>query len=154
MSDQARKHVLGLAGEFLVAGEILRRGITAVVTYGNAKKADVIAILGNYATSVEVKTSSENKWIVGNQIPEPSSDLWVFVYLPTDETSAPEYFVLTAYELHKIVKQDDDNYRARYFERNGKDFIGTGVISLRRETAVGHKGSWDKVKASLMEIES
>ena len=40
MSDQARKHVLGLAGEFLVAGEILRRGITAV-TYGNAKKADV-----------------------------------------------------------------------------------------------------------------
>lgn len=154
MSNQSRKHILGLAGEFLVAGEILRRGITAAVTYGNAKKADVVAILGNVATTVEVKTSSESKWIVGNQIPEASSDLWVFVYLPSDETLAPEYFVLTAEELHKIVKLDDDSYRARYLEKHGKEFTGIGVLSLKREAVAEHKGAWHKIKNRLVAIEN
>ena len=49
MSKQSTKHKLGLSGEFLVAGELLRRGITAAVTYGNAKKADVIAVRGDKA---------------------------------------------------------------------------------------------------------
>lgn len=131
MSSQSRKHMLGLGGEFLVAGEILRRGITAAVTYGNAKKADVVAISGNSVTSIEVKTSSENKWIVGNQVPEATGDLWLFVYLPTEENLAPEYYVLTAEELHAIVKQDDDSYSARYLEKHGKDFTGLKVISLK-----------------------
>jgi hypothetical protein len=45
-SNQKRKYMLGLSGEFLVAGELLRREISAAVTYGNAKKADVIAVSG------------------------------------------------------------------------------------------------------------
>lgn len=44
MTAQSRKHTLGLSGEFLVAGELLRRGLHASVTYGNAKKA--VKILG------------------------------------------------------------------------------------------------------------
>src|SRR4051794_790925 len=64
MTDQARKHNIGLAGEFLVAGECLRRGFTAAVTYGHAKKADVIVVAGNRAATIEVKTTCEAKWIV------------------------------------------------------------------------------------------
>ena len=58
---QAQKHMLGLAGEFLVAGELLRRNITAAVSYGNAKKADVVAMLGRSAIWLEVKTTREPK---------------------------------------------------------------------------------------------
>ena len=152
MSSQSRKHLLGLAGEFLVAGELQRRGITAAVTYGNTKKADVIAVLGNAAASVEVKTSAEKKWIVGNRLPEPSNNLWIFVWLPADEESAPEYYVLTAEELHKIIKLDNDNYKARYFEKHNKAFVNREVLSLKREAAVIHKGAWHKIIARLTKI--
>jgi len=37
MSKQAQKYHLSLAGEFYVAAELQRRGISAAVTYGNAK---------------------------------------------------------------------------------------------------------------------
>ncbi|MGD9583508.1 MAG: hypothetical protein AB7V26_07540 [Lysobacterales bacterium] len=85
MSKQARKHTTGLAGEFLVAGELLRRGIMAAVTYGNAKKADVIAVNGAKAASIEVKSTSQTKWVLGGQLPAESSNIWVLVHLPEDE---------------------------------------------------------------------
>jgi Holliday junction resolvase len=68
MSNQSRKHTIGLAGEFLVAGELLRRGIMAAVTYGNAKQADVVAIHESRATSLEVKSTSESKWVLGGSL--------------------------------------------------------------------------------------
>ncbi len=37
MSKQSRKHLIGFAGEFLVAGDLLRLGVMAALTYGNAK---------------------------------------------------------------------------------------------------------------------
>ena len=38
---QDKKYKIGVSGEFLVAGELLRRDLQAAVTYGNAKRADV-----------------------------------------------------------------------------------------------------------------
>jgi len=43
-ATQARKHAIGMAGEFFVTAELLRRGLLASVSYGNAKKADVVAL--------------------------------------------------------------------------------------------------------------
>jgi hypothetical protein len=56
-SKQEQKYMLSLAGEFLVAGELLRRNMTAAVTYGNAKRADVVAVSGRSAVPIEVKTT-------------------------------------------------------------------------------------------------
>jgi predicted AAA+ superfamily ATPase len=81
-SNQKRKYMLGLSGEFLVAGELLRREISAAVTYGNAKKADVIAVNGKIALPIEVKTTQEQKWVVGGKMPESNDSIWVLVYLP------------------------------------------------------------------------
>jgi hypothetical protein len=149
MTNQARKHSLGLAGEFLVAGELLRRGITAAVTYGNAKKADVVAIKDNQAASIEVKTTCESKWVVGNKVPNPSRELWIFVYLPRLDDLAPEFFVVTAKELNELLAPRDGAYRIRYFEKHGKEFEGTGVVSLLREEVQEHKGAWHKVQERL-----
>lgn len=67
----------------------------AAVTFGNAKKADVIAVEGDRATSLEVKTTFESKWVLGGAVPEDTSSLWVLVHLPTVDTESPEYFILT-----------------------------------------------------------
>lgn len=146
MTDQARKHAIGLAGEFLVAGELLRRGIHAAVTYGNAKKADVVAINGDKATAPEVKTTSADKWVLGGSLPDDPAKMWVLVYLPVVETEPPQYFVITGAELHTLLLPGHEAYLQRYREKRGKEFTGPGVVSIQRSTLEPeHAGAWSKV---------
>ena len=149
-STQTRKYAIGLAGEFLVAGKLLRRGVMAAVTYGNAKKADVIAVEGNRAISLEVKTTSETKWVLGGVIPEDASSLWILVHLPISETESPEYFILTSSELRQIVLPLHEAYNERYKLKHGKDYSTVGVYSVQGNLIRSeHKGAWDKVRRAL-----
>jgi len=151
MTNQARKHAIGLAGEFLVAGELLRRGIQAAVTYGNAKKADVVAINGTKATALEVKTTSADKWVLGGTLPEDDAGkVWVLVYLPVPDSEPPQYFVLTGADLHALLLPGHEAYTRRYLDRHGKEFGGVGVVSLQRSMLKDeHAAAWQKVKSLL-----
>jgi hypothetical protein len=150
VSKQSRKHTIGLAGEFLVAGELLRRGIMAAVTYGNAKKADVIAINGTAAVSLEVKSTSQSKWVLGGQLPADDSNIWVLAYLPENEIKSPEYFVLTSAELRELLLPQHETYNKKYREKHGKDFSSKGVVTIQRKL-LGDccQGAWGKVRNAL-----
>jgi hypothetical protein len=139
-SKQEQKYKLGLAGEFLVAGELLRRNVSAAITYGNAKKADVVAINGSSACSIEVKTTREPKWVVGGAVPEPNELPWVLVYLPNDNSRPAEFYVLTSRELHAILKPVEEAFR--------KKSQGPAVYSVRREQIVDHKDAWQKITSA------
>ncbi len=129
-SNQKRKYMLGLSGEFLVAGELLRREISAAVTYGNAKKADVIAVNGKIALPIEVKTTQEQKWVVGGKMPVSNDSIWVLVYLPPASQPA-EFFVLTGAELYESMKPRNDADQKKYVDKHGRPFEGHGVYSVR-----------------------
>ncbi len=149
MSNQSRKHSIGLAGEFLVAGELLRRGVMAAVTYGNAKKADVVAINGSKAVTLEVKSTAEPKWVLGGVVPAATEGFWILVFLPPDSTLPPEYYVLSAKELRGIVLPEHVEYTERYRVKHGKEFTGKGVVSVRREQVLAALGAWSKVLAAV-----
>lgn len=142
---------MGLAGEFFVAGELQRRHISAAVTYGNAKAADVVAFSpdGERAVVIEVKSTAQAKWIVGGTVPPPTGQPWVFVHVPSDEAVSPEFFVILQTDLHRILNQVDVAYRARYREKHGSEFTGAGVLSLTREQALPYKDAWGSVKAAI-----
>lgn len=151
MSKQSQKHTTGLAGEFLVAGELLRRGIMAAVTYGNAKKADVIAINERKAATLEVKSTSQAKWVLGGQLPAGTSDIWVLVHLPNDESASPEYFVLTSTELRELVLPQHEAYNKKYREKHGKEYYANGVVSIQRKLLNdSHRNAWEKVRKALV----
>jgi hypothetical protein len=142
--------MLGLAGEFLVAGELLRRGIRAAVTYGNAKRADVVAMDGLFTATLEVKTTSEPKWVLGAFLPPPSPDLWVLVYLPVPDIAAPEFFILSGEELHTLLLPEHELYVARYTERHGTKPTAKGVVSIHRKLIPDlHRSAWHKAAESL-----
>ena len=147
MTKQARKHALGLAGEFLVAGELLRRNVRASVTYGNAKSADVVALSasGTKATVVEVKTTSAKEWVIGTSVPAPSGQLWVLVYLPLDDALGPEFYIMTSEELHSILGPLDAAYRKKFLERHEREFAGGGVVALSYSAAQPHRSQWSKI---------
>jgi len=144
MLKHSHKHTIGLAGE------LLRRGIMAAVTYGNAKKGDVFAINGKLAASLEVKSTSQTKWILGGELPADNSNLWVLVHLPENETESPEYFILTSAELRKLVLPKHEAYNEKYREKHGKDFSGKAVFSIQREFLNdSYLGAWGKVRVAL-----
>ena len=145
MSNQSRKHPTGLAGEFLVAGELLRCGIMTRATYGNAKKADVIVISGATVAWLEVKSTSQSKWVLGGELPPGNSSIWVLVYLPQDESASPEYSVLTSAELRRLALQGHEAYNKKYREKHRKEYSSKGVVSVQRKLLNnGHLEAWGK----------
>lgn len=155
-SKQKQKYHLSLCGEYLVAGELQRRGINASVTYGNAKSADVVAFSEsrNRVITVEVKTTGQPKWVIGNHVPESSQQPWVFVFAPPDHSQSPEYYVVSQQELHEIFKNNDDGYNEKYRDKHGKEFSGKGVISVKKPLLLVHKGQWEKIIRAVNELEA
>ncbi len=148
MSKQSDKYHLSLAGEYFVAAELQRRCVSAAVTYGNAKKADVVAFndSGDKVTVVEVKTTGQKQWVVGSRTPETSDKIWVFVHIPKEAAQSPTYFVLTQTEIHDILTPLDVEYNRKYREKHGEDYGDKpGICNLSLKQAEDHCEAWHKI---------
>lgn len=146
MTKQADKYQLAIAGEFFVAAQLQRLGVSASVTYGNAKRADVIAVSRETgrAVSVEVKTSSKSRWPVGRRVPVASSQPWVFVHMPTEQFEPPEFFVLLQSDLQLALAPREAAYMDRFEAKHGRKYgEGTpGVAAALRSEIAGFKDNW------------
>ena len=152
MSRQAEKYGLGMAGEFFVAAQLQRLGLSAAVTYGNAKKADVVVYRheAERAIVVEVKATCRNKWPVGGRAPAPSNQPWVFVWLPDDATLPPEFYVLSQRDLHELLQPGQEKYFAAYEARHGEPYGDRpGVISLTRTQAAPYRDNWQVIQKAV-----
>jgi hypothetical protein len=147
LTKQTDKYHLSLAGEFLVAGELQRRGASAAVTYGNAKSADVVVFSGDgqKAVVVEVKRTGQAKWVVGATIPPSTYQPWVFVHIPQDPSESPSFYIILQSELRALVKPEDDEYRQQYKAKHGVDFTNRGVVNLSRSQAEPYKNKWSSI---------
>jgi len=156
MSRQAEKYHLSLAGEFYVAAELQRRGIAAAVTYGNAKKADVVAFsTGSLAVAIEVKSTPGERWVVGGWVPQPSSAPWVFVHIPADALTPPSFYVLSQQQLFDVLSPGDVAYRRNYLARHGVEYGDRrGVVNLSRRGAEPFKDRWATIIDLLKTVPS
>lgn len=90
----------GLAGEFFVAAELLKRGIQTSVTFGNAKAIDLLAT--NPETdqqfTVQVKTLRRRNWFPIDCSKANPVHMYVFVIL-NKPREAVDYFIVPGREL-------------------------------------------------------
>ena len=152
MIKQTQKYHLSLAGEFFVAAELQRRGISAAVTYGNAKSADVVAfsMSGEKAVVIEVKSTSQAKWVVGGVLPPPSTKPWVFVHLPTELTEPSAYYVVLQSELHNILAPIENEYYRKFKEKHGEEYGDRpGVVNFPLKEAERFKNKWETILDQL-----
>ncbi len=101
-----------LAGEFLVAGELSRRGYLVSITMGKAKAIDIFASTHKgERIGIDVKASRyKTSWPVG-KIDETL--YYVFVSLQTEDklrsdietysNTPPEYFIVSGKDAKKLV---------------------------------------------------
>jgi hypothetical protein len=97
------KNTTHLAGEFLAAGELSRRGLAVSITFGNAKSIDIFAQSKKATYRVDAKAlRSKSNWPISPYSIDKSV-YYVFVFLGTEkqisEGASPEYFVVTGADL-------------------------------------------------------
>lgn len=148
MQSQSDKYHKSMAGEFFVTAQLQRLGINSSVTYGNAKRADVIAFSVDYSLSslIEVKSTSKSKWPIGCPIPDPTEQPWVFVFLPSNAIEPPEFYILSQSQLHKLLKPIQDDYFKKYKEKHGEEYgKRPGTFHLTKELARPFKDKWETI---------
>lgn len=102
MADTNTSH---LAGEFLAAGELSRRGYPVSITMGNAKAIDIHADTLSRQETIRIDakaTRSKTSWPIREDAVEKSL-FYIFVYLGTKEeiknNIKPEYFIITGNDI-------------------------------------------------------
>jgi hypothetical protein len=77
--------LVGVAGEYLVAGELTLRGYIASITLRNSRGIDIIASSadGSHSLSVQVKTSSSGKpnWILNKKAETFYADNHFYIFV-------------------------------------------------------------------------
>ena len=92
------KNTSHLSGEFLVAGELARRGLGVSITFGNAKSVDIFAQSTKEIYRIDAKAvRAKTNWPL-NRASVDKNVIYVFVYLGTEKAiernEQPEYFVV------------------------------------------------------------
>ena len=146
MNDSPRSTILtGVAGEYLVAGELSRRGWIASLTLRNTRGVDILLTSESLdrLVGIQVKTSGGSKpeWILGKKAEsmiEPSV-FYAFVLLMNGEP--PQYYIVPS----KVVAEYTTRSHQEWLASPGRSGRAYGVSGVRK--FVDHDGSflnrWD-----------
>jgi hypothetical protein len=124
-----------LAGEFLVAGELARRGFPVSLTFGNAKAVDIyvdISKKGIIKVNAKAGRSKGNWPITAGSVEDEL--YYIFVFLQTKrnfDKKQPEYFIVAGDEINgkRLIEKWKSREGIRYKTLNHIDY----------------KGRWDKL---------
>jgi len=115
-----------LAGEFLVAGELSRRGYPVSITLGNAKSVDIHAETSRGIVKVQAKAvRNKGNWPIREDSIEEDI-FYIFVFLQTKTAikgnKASEYFVAKRKDLKDLVQTWGTRQGIRYSSLNKERF--------------------------------
>jgi hypothetical protein len=135
----ANKNTSHLAGEFLVAGELSRRGYPVSITMGKAKAVDIYVDAQEVTIRVDTKASQyHTSWPI-EKVDEKV--YYIFVYLQNEDklrkesksntSTPPEYFIAHGKEII-----------AKGLKKPWRGMAGVTYASLNNEN---YKERWDKL---------
>jgi hypothetical protein len=105
----------GVAGEYLVAAELSRRGYIASITLRNTKGIDILVSNQDATQSalIQVKTSKSSKkyWILNKKAENLSSGrlFYVFVNLSTDG-NRHQFHIVPSKKVSQFVRRDHSKW--------------------------------------------
>ncbi len=125
--------VTGLAGELFVAAELLKRGLQASITFGNAKSVDILAYNDDTKRgfTVQVKALRKPNFFIINHAKIKAQHIYVFALL-NKPGQAVEYFIVPGSVL------------AAEPERFTKSFLDEKMPSIHSKTLKeqGFQDAW------------
>lgn len=122
----------GIASEFLVAGELARRGFNVTMTFGNTKAIDLLLEKNGKLIPVQVKGMQRKAsicWNISLSKLQNQSVIYVLVNLNADTLQPPEYFILTEDEVKQNFKPT----------KSGRDYLDYNLA-----VRLDFMDKWDK----------
>jgi penicillin-binding protein-related factor A (putative recombinase) len=148
MEKNIDKLLIGLTGEYLVAGMMSLRGWVASLTLKNYPSVDIFGLdpKTNQNINVQVKTTKNAKSFqvslmrsqrdkIDNKITCP----FVFVYI--DRKDEISYYVLSQKQLIQVIEKTDDEYYNRPRKEPLKDY----PIAITLKDIADYKDKWDNL---------
>lgn len=115
MSIKLEPQLVGVAGEYLVAGELSLRGHIASITLRNSRGIDIIASNagGSKSITIQVKTNSSGskEWILTKKSEEFSSENHFYVFVSLGSIGKrPEFHVVPSKVVANTIKAGHANW--------------------------------------------
>ena len=148
MKKNLDKHLIGLTGEYLVAGMMSMKGWVASMTLKNYPSIDIFGLnpQTDNTVNIQVKTTKNKKdFQVGltrqqrDIILDKISCPYVFVHIDLIENV--RYFILSREELIDLIELKDDEY----FNRPRKTPLKNYPISVHVKDLVHFENNWNNI---------
>ncbi len=147
MTAQTRRYQTQWSSQFLVAGELTRRGYLVSLTFGNANFTDLmVETPKNQHFSVDVKgQSTKNFWIIKSPEGDRNDRFFILVYVPRDLTKSPQYFILSSTDMKEELKQNREKVRQAEDKRREPYSPKFPPDGLAWDQPLKYEGLWDKL---------
>ena len=102
----------GIAGEYLTAGELSRRGYIASITMKNSKGVDILVTNADATKSlaVQVKTNQGDLkwWLLDKKAENYHADNLFYIFVNLNNGQAPAYFIVPSKIVAKTIKDNHE----------------------------------------------
>lgn len=115
MTTKLESTLVGVAGEYLVAGELSLRGHIASITLRNSRGIDIIASNSDAtkSASIQVKTNSkgEGKWILNQKSETFYSDNHYYIFVALNEVGErPKFYVVPSKVVAEYISKNHSEW--------------------------------------------
>jgi hypothetical protein len=135
----------GIAGEYLVAAELTRRGWVASLTLKNTQGIDVLASSsdGTRTVAIQVKCNqgSAPKWILGAKAEAFKADTLFYVFVRLHDGGVPDFHVVPSATVASFVAKDHRDWLSK-LGRGGRPHNDNAIRNFRDRPGEFH-GRWD-----------
>ncbi len=122
----------GLAGEFFVAAELLKRGLQTSLTLGNAKAIDLFVINEKgtqFTVQVKASRNRNNYFLIDSRKIKGGACIYVFVVL-NKVGIAPDFFIVPGDELSSTP------------DKFGKEFQNPKMPGIHPRDLAEYRDNW------------
>ena len=151
MSTAIEKHLIGLTGEYLVAGMMSLKGWVASLTLKNYPSVDIFGLREvngiEETINIQVKTTkNHSSYHVSlrhdqrNEIRNRIKCPYVFVHI--DNNDSIRYFIVSKEELINIIETTDDDY---FNQPRTKSIKQDYPIAISLKHLASFEDKWDSI---------
>ncbi len=145
------KEYLGLAGEYLVASELCRRGVYAQLTKGHHKRTDILVETEYKMLRIQVKAKQGREWPSVEGIYRDDDILMLVDYEKRHEYERPEIFILDLDDWEKLLDEEKVRFPGIEIDKKKKVTYPDGYIGLNIKPFQVDlcKDRWEKILSRI-----
>lgn len=146
-----KRYQSGIAGEYLVAAELSRRGYVASLTQRNTAGIDILAsnASGSRTVAIQVKTTQGKRpvWTLGEKAESIHAPQLFYVLVLGLQSSLPEFYVVPSVVVARSIKRFHQTW-LRTPGRGGKKHNDTSMRTFRDDKKK-YLSAWARLKLHL-----